>query len=193
MSSIVVNWDLVRDRTILCTALGSFILGVSNDYDHSPEESPEDSGFTVQPDFEIIIPEGNNNHIHKLFFDRFAEKMADDRAAVYKLSFKSMIAALDNGIKIKEIIEYLDNYSNRPVPDNVRITLQSWNLSSQKIKIRTVTLIETDSEYLLAELKSYKTIIKYILKELTNVCEIDVNDANKIKREIEKKNHFCIV
>ena len=72
------------------------------------------------------------------------------------------------------------------------LTLQNWLTASQKIKIRKVTILETDSDFLLQELMSYKTINKYVVKELPYVCEIDENSLTKLKREIEKKNHFCL-
>jgi hypothetical protein len=55
------------------------------------------------------------------------------------------------------------------------------------IKIRKVTIVETDDEYLIEELKSYKSINKSISGDLKYSFEIDSSQANKVKREIEKK------
>lgn len=175
------------------TPLGAHILGINKAYTcaESTSNNSGSSGFTVQPNYEIIISEGSMKYVHALFFDRFAEKVAEDQANIYKLSFKAMVTALDNGNDITEIIEYLDKHSQHPLPDNVRLTLQGWQKASKKIKIRTVTVIETDDKYLIEELKSYKAINKYIVNEVPHVFEINNKDINKVKREIEKKNHFC--
>ena len=73
------------------------------------------------------------------------------------------------------------------------MSLRQWKEESKRIKIRTVTIVETDDTYLLEELKSYKTIKNDIVNELPYVFEIDGKDASKVKRNIEKKNHFCII
>lgn len=174
------------------TPLGAHILGINDDYANKAMAN-KDAGFIVQPNFEIVIVEGTLKHTHELFFDRFAEKVTEDVVSIYKLSFKAMVNAFDNGIDIDEIIDYLNKYSLQAIPENVLLTLKNWQQTSKKISIRTVTILETDDEYLMEELKSYKTVSKYIMNELTCACEIDSKSANKIKREIEKKNHFCII
>ena len=73
------------------------------------------------------------------------------------------------------------------------MSLNEWKEKSKRIKIRTVTIVETDDKYLLEELKNYKTIKNDIVKELPYAFEIDSKAANKVKRNIEKKNHFCII
>lgn len=176
---------------IRLTPLGAYVLGASNGY--SFEEKEDGSGFVVQPNYDIVVANGSMKHSHVLFFDRFADKQSEDMVVVYKLTFKSMVNALDNGISIKEIIEYLKEYCNKEIPENVLLTLQDWERESKRIRIRTVTIVETDDKYLLEELMSYKTIKSNILKELPYTFEIDGKSVNKVKREIEKKSRFAEV
>lgn len=171
------------------TPMGAFITGATDKYVPAAEEKA--SGFIVQPNYDIVISEGKFRQVHNLFFDRFAEKVADDIASIYKLTFKSVVNALDNGIAVSEIIEYLEKCSSNPLPDNVRKTLEEWDRESKRIRIRKVTIIETDDKYLMEELKSSKSVRNYIKKELTYAAEIDDKSNMKVKREIERKNHFC--
>ena len=173
------------------THLGAYVLGVTNNY--TSNEKVESSGFIVQPNYEIVVSQGSMEDLHSIFFDRFAEKISEGAVNVYKITFKSIINALDNGISVKEIIDYIKEYSSKEISENVLLTLEGWERESKRIKIRTVTIVETSDKYLLEELKSYKTINNSILKELPYVLEIDGKSANKVKREIEKKNHFCII
>ncbi len=92
---------------------------------------------------------------------------------------------------MQEVIDYLQEFSTNPVPENVLLTLQEWERESKRIRIRTVTILETDDPYLLEELKSYKTIGKHIRNELPHALEINGKSAKSPKREIEKKNRFC--
>jgi hypothetical protein len=173
------------------TPMGAFVIGATDKYKPMAEE--ETSGFVVQPNFDIIISEGKHKQVHNLFFDRFAEKIADDVASIYRLNFKSIVNALDSGITVHEIIEYLERHCNNPLPDNVRKTLEDWKRESKRITIRKITIVETDDKYLMEELKNSKSISKYIQKELIYAVEINGKASVNIKREIEKKNHFCII
>lgn len=130
---------------------------------------------------------------HTMFFDRFAEKISEDKVSIYKLTFKSIVTALDNGIQVEEITAYLREHCEGSIPENVLLTLQEWERESKRVKIRTVTIVETDDKFLMEELKSYKSINSKIKNELPYVFEIGSNDVNKVKREIEKKNHFCLL
>lgn len=173
------------------TPMGAFVIGATDKY--VPAAVEKASGFFVQPNYDIVVSEGKFRQVHNLFFDRFAEKVADDVASIYKLTFKSIVKALDNGITVPEIVEYLEKYSSNPLPDNVRKTLEEWDRESKKIRIRKVTIIETDDKYLMEELKSSKSVRNHIKRELSYAAEIDGKSCMKVKREIEKKNHFCIM
>ena len=128
-----------------------------------------------------------------MFFDKFAEKVTDDMATIYKLSFKSMVNALDKNIAIDEIIAYIQSNCKNYIPENVMITLRQWEKDSKRIKIRKVTIVETKDQFLAEELKSYKSINNHILGNLSHAFEIDSSQSNKVKREIEKKNKFCVL
>jgi hypothetical protein len=173
------------------TPMGAYIIGATDKYELIAGE--KDSGFAVLPNYDIVVTEGANKQVHNLFFDRFAQKVADDAASIYKLTFKSIVDALDNGITVGEITEYLEEHSTNPLPDNVRKTLEDWEKESKRIRIRKVTILETDDKYLMEELKSRKTISRYIREELPHVVEIDEKVSLKLKREIEKNNRFCSI
>lgn len=173
------------------TPMGAYVIGATDKYIPIPEENA--SGFVVQPNYDIVVSEGKLKQVHNLFFDRFAEKVADDAASIYRLTFKSIVDALDNGIEVSEITEYIEKYCNNPLPGNVKKTLEDWERESKRVRIRKVTIVETEDKYLMEELKSSKSIRNYIKKELPYVAEIDGKSSMKLKREIEKKNRFCII
>lgn len=174
------------------TPLGAYVLGV-NDHYKEPEVIMDQSGIIVQPNFEVVVVAGGTEAAHILYLDRFGEKISQGGVNVYKITFKAIINALDQGIPVQELIDYFEEFSTNPVPENVLLTLNEWERESKRIHIRTVTILETDDPYILEELKNYKTINKHIRSELPHVLEIDAKSAKKIKREIEKKNRFCIM
>ncbi|EHJ00385.1 hypothetical protein CDLVIII_3839 [Clostridium sp. DL-VIII] len=173
------------------TQLGAHVLGVNDDYKIKHVE--DETGIIIQPNYEIIVQSGTMKDVHCIYLDKFAEKLSEDTVSIYKISFKAMVTALDNGISIEEISDYFKEFSQNKIPDNVLLSLNEWKDKSKKIKIRKVTIVETDDKYLLEELKNYKEIKKDTLSELPYAFEIDSKAANKVKRNIEKKNHFCII
>lgn len=174
------------------TALGAYVLGVFDHYEE-PAKEVEHSGIIIQPNYEVIVASGGMREVHALFLDRFAEKVSEGEVNVYKLTFKAVANALDQGIPVQELIDYFQKFTVNPLPENVLLTLQEWKRDSKKIRIRTVTILEIDDQYLLEELKSYKTIRQHICNDLPYVLEIDQKSAKKLKREIEKKNRFCLM
>ncbi len=172
------------------TPLGAHVLGICEQYEEPAGEMGH-SGLIIQPNFEIIVSSGGLKEVHALFLDSFAEIISEGDVNVYKLSFKGVAKALDQGTSIQELIDYFQEFSINPLPENVLITLQEWEKDSRKIRIRTVTIVELEDQYLLEELKSYKTIRQHIRGDLPHVLEINEKSVNRIKREIEKRNHFC--
>lgn len=173
------------------TKLGAFVLGVTDKYDY--QERVENYGFIIQPNYELIVAEGSMKNVHVLFLDKFAARVSEGEAGVYKISFSAIVNALEKDISVEEIIAYLQEYSSNGIPENVLITLKKWEFESKRIWIRKATIVETDDRYLLEELKSIKTVSKNVLSDLPHVFEIDEKSVNKVKRELEKKNHFCII
>jgi hypothetical protein len=145
----------------------------------------------VQPDYEIVLQAGKMQNVHALFFDRWAEQISTGGVSVYRLTFKGIVNAMDRGISIREISDYLQQHASLPVPDNVLATLREWEANNKRISIRTVTILETDDPYLLQELRSYKAIGQAVLDELPHAVVIEGKAALKMKREIEKRNHLC--
>ena len=183
--------EYLKTSMFKLTPLGAHVLGENKNYVYDKAE--EDSGIIIQPNYEIVVQEGSLKDVHSIFLDKFAEKVSDDVVRIYKLSFKAMVTAMDNKIPIEEIIDYMKEFSVNDIPQNVMLSLEQWEKDSKKIKIRKVTLIETEDQYLMEELKSYKAIKNSIVKELTNCIEIQGKNAYTIKKNIEKKNHFCII
>ncbi|MDR3363884.1 MAG: helicase-associated domain-containing protein [Clostridiales Family XIII bacterium] len=176
------------------TKLGAWLLGIAGEYEHSAKTPGVNnaSQLIVQPNFEIIIPAGPAKLAHELYFDRFLDrKSADEQVAVFSLDFKGMAKALDGGMKIEEIKAYLEGASTESVPENIIRALDEWIAQSKRIRIKTITVIEADDPYLFEEIKNFKGIRAIMKNEIKTGIEIDKNDINKAKKEIEKNRRFA--
>jgi hypothetical protein len=176
------------------TELGAFLFGISDTYSDKgkTKDSTMEKGFIVQPNFDVVVPNGPERMRHELFFDRFAERTATDQeVSIFKLDFKSMVNALNTGLYIREIDSYCESFSSAPVPDNVKTAFQEWENQSRRIRIRTVSLIESDDALLLEEIKNYRGMGALSEGQLATVLILDKNAEKKAKTLIEKNKRFC--
>jgi hypothetical protein len=110
----------------------------------------------------------------------------DANAAVYKLDFPSIIRAHDNNITPQKIKKDLQNASGKSLPDNVRRSLDDWQLKIGRVKIHTLTILETDDALLLEEIKHIKGFGSIIKNNLPHAIVIDSEQQKKAKNLIEK-------
>jgi hypothetical protein len=170
---------------------GAYLLGINDAYESGLGDSlaRRQTGLIIHPNGDITA----SLEVHKLFFDRFAEKASEGMETVYRLSFASMVNALNQGIEMKEIADYLLANSEHGVPEEVSQMLRDWETKRGKIRIRQALIVETDDPLLMDELKNAKPIRNHIVSDLTCAFEIDNKSAGKVKKEIEKKQFFCTV
>lgn len=191
------NYDTHAFPVVECfriTELGMYLFGLTEEY--NPKEELGEiggSGFVVQPNFDIIISNGGQRMVYEIYFDRFLEKTVEDpQVSIYKLDFSGIVKALEIGIAISELRDYLQENSTMPVPENVMAALGDWETQSARIRIRTVTIVETDDEFLLEEIKSYRGMKDNVLGEIQNALVIQPSKSQKVKKLIEKNGRFCI-
>jgi len=176
------------------TDLGYYLFGLTDTYTEKESTTSEQGakGFVVQPNFDIVVPNGPERMRHELFFDRFADKtVSDDEVSVYKLDFKCMVNALNIGLYVREISSYCEAFSNMPVPDNVKTAFSEWEAQSNRIRIRTVTIIEADDPYLIEEIKNYRGMGNLSEGKVASVLVLEPNAEKKAKTLIEKNKRFC--
>ncbi|MCL2336520.1 MAG: helicase-associated domain-containing protein [Firmicutes bacterium] len=177
------------------TDLGAYLFGVTDSYQEKQpgSVSAAEKGFIVQPNFDVVVPNGTTRMQHELFFDRFAEKtVSDQEVSVYKLDFKAMVKALHIGLLIREINSYCAAFSSVPLPDNVQAAFAEWEAQSGRIRIRTVTVVEADDLFLLEEIKNYKGMQALSEGGLATVLVLTPGAEKKAKSVIEKNNRFCV-
>ncbi len=186
--------DYVRrvPRTFVINPLGEYVLRMTDTYaPTNPPEQKDSAGFTVLPDYTVVIPESNDRITHELYFEGLFTKISStDEAAVYRLDFDTIVRALDKGESIEKIKKYLAE-SDKPLPENVTRTLSDWAEQAGRIKIRQVTVLECDDNTLLEEVIRYKGMGEYVKERITGAV-VDDEAVHVIKRTIEKNKRFCV-
>jgi len=171
------------------TPLGACVLGMSEGYSY--EEEVDEAGFTVDTDFNVRIAVKPSNQVHMQFFEQFAHREEYNQYCVYKISFSAIVSALDKGITIENIIEYLRSNSANELPQELLLVMHKWERDSKAVVIKNITVVQTDNFELMEELKKDYGIIAYKVSDLACAFEINPGTISKVKREIEKKEYYC--
>ena len=81
----------------------------------------------VQPDFEILVFPGDDEHDVLHMFDRFAVRIKSDHVHQFRLEKASVVAALEDGLTGSQIVQELTDRARAPVPQNVLYSLEEWS------------------------------------------------------------------
>ncbi|MDR1472000.1 MAG: helicase-associated domain-containing protein [Synergistaceae bacterium] len=172
--------------------LGAYAFGLSGSYSAPDEPKAKiEAGFTVLPDYTIIIPNSSNRLKHELYFEKsFTKVSATEEASIYKLDFETVVRVIDNGASVADLRKYL-SASDKPVSENVTSALDDWEKQAGRIRIRQVTILECDSESLLEEVIRYKGVGELVKEKVSAAVVIEDGATKKIKKAIEKNKRFC--
>lgn len=101
------------------TSLGAYCLGNTESYTPAPVDRR--SVFQVLPNQDIVLVHANElQGSDALFLERIARNTGDH---TWTLDTARLLDSLSSGIRLEEMLSFLDNNSIQSVPDNVRIFL----------------------------------------------------------------------
>jgi hypothetical protein len=121
-----------------------------------PPDLPEER-LVVQPNFEVVATPGCLPYA--LFqLERIAELVSSGDAPTYRLTRKSVLAAIERGIGASEVETFLTEQSGRELPQNVGATLRTWAGDHGRVTLRSAALLETDSPEMLERIRRDKRI-----------------------------------
>ena len=80
----------------------------------------------VQPDFEVLVFPGDDEHEVLHLFDRFAARVKSDHVHHFRLDRESVRAGLSDGLTGSQIVQELSDRARAPIPQNVLYSLEDW-------------------------------------------------------------------
>jgi hypothetical protein len=152
-----------------------------------PPETPAEP-LVIQPNFEVIVPAFASPYA-RFQLGRIAERTGGDRdsAEVYKLSKRSVQAALERGITFDDIVRFLHEQSGREPPQNVAASLREWAGQHGQLGMRRVVLIEADDLALLEQIRRDKRVRMPKVEPLTDTAWIvREGDAPELAERLRK-------
>jgi len=84
------------------------------------------SSVIVQPDFDVLVFPGDDVHDVVHLFDRFARRTKSDHVHQFKLDQGTVLAGLQDGLSIGQILQELTDRARVPIPQNVLYSLEEW-------------------------------------------------------------------
>lgn len=84
------------------------------------------SSVLVNPDFEVIVFPGDDEHEVVHAFDRFAERIKSDRLHHFRITRASIEAARREGTCAADVLAELTERARAPIPQNVVYTIEDW-------------------------------------------------------------------
>ncbi len=152
-----------------CGMLELGVWGQQKVYRLSPRSTalldpPEDEGFSkfyLTPNYEIIAPAGLAPVL--LFrLGEIAELMGCDRANTYKITEISIEQALKKGWRREELLEFLREYSQIGLPQNVETTLRAWMGGDGDVEFHELTAITVHRAHI-RRFESMRGLRAYVL------------------------------
>lgn len=97
----------------------------------------------VQPNFELIVLDALHNLGLVRQIESFAVLRSIDRAAVLVLTPEALVAGLQSGLTLADVADLLETESGRPLPQNIRYSLEEWRRGSERVRLyRGATILE---------------------------------------------------
>ncbi len=152
-----------------------------------PSKTGRQDGFIVRPDFEIIVFSNEIDLAIQFLLARFTEPTRTDVVCSYKLTEDTVFGAIEQGISVQNILTFLKKHSRKPIPDNVKRTIEGWASRALSAKISTVTLLETDSERDMINILSFPFMKNYFVRKISPTAIIIQGDINALSKELRKK------
>jgi hypothetical protein len=134
--SCVSRYDGLKFLRI--NSLGAWCLGLAESYE--PEAVPAEPVLKVLPNLDLVTADRPLSPSDALFLDRFAERTSP---AVWHLEAPRILAAVEEGLSLSELEEFLSAKSAGPLPQTVEVFLADLRQKAGQLRdLGTARVIE---------------------------------------------------
>jgi hypothetical protein len=144
----------------------------------------------VQPDFEIFVP-GESDLRKRWVLEGFADLISRDVVVRYRMSRESVYRGLKAGVTAERITGFLEEHSQKAVPQNVLFSLENWTSQYGNISFADVLLMRCDSEQVAQEIKLSPELAPLIKGSITaRDLIISRKDRERVLRILERHGYL---
>lgn len=176
-----INPDL-----FMLTDLGASLLKKPGAASSSVENG---RGLVVQPNFELLLLLPDSPTLYGLL--PFAQMHQVGVVSRLTLTRNSVLRGMAIGKKLEQIVQILEQHSQKELPQNVVYTLRDWTKNYKESTISQTTLIEVESETLATEICQSTKLQKFKLRKLgpNAITAVDATNLQELRRALEKEGY----
>jgi hypothetical protein len=157
-----------------------------------PETIEDQAALIVRPDLTVLVPAGTSDVAAHSILAR-AGTIAEVSAAGlrYQLTAERVHALFDTGTTGPELIQFLADHADSPLPDSVRAVVDGWWASYGSIHLYDdLTLVELGDDFLLPELLATTTLRTALVHVFSpRLIAIDPSAVDRIIAEMTRLGH----
>ncbi len=157
--------------------LGATVLALS-DASQQPDEvnMSQQQALIVQPNFEVLLMQLDFVTLYQLL--PFAQLNQVGMVSRLSLTRHSLLHGLEHGLTLEQIIQILQQQSQKEIPQNVLYMLNDWARAYQEAKISQVLLLEVSSEATATKLCSLRKLQEYTIRQVAPNLLLISSDIN---------------
>jgi hypothetical protein len=177
----------INTDAFMLTDLASAILSTGVEPSNNNTIPANARALIVQPNFELLLLQPDLPTVYSLL--PFAQ--ADQIGIVSRLTLKrsSVLRGLEAGRNIEQIMQILEEHSQKELPQNVVYTLRDWTKLYKEVTISQVLLLDVPGETLANEICSLPKLSAFGLRRIaSSVIAVD-SDVNlqELRRALDKE------
>ena len=161
------------------TALGAYCLGLADTYE--PETPRISTPISVFPDRRIVVQNGSLDGEERAFLRRCAD--GDETGLVWRLSTEKILKAIETGLDVGTVREFLSARDEQPLPELVEGFLSRIESRVRAIRPKgTGVVFECDSAETVETLLSDRRIAKYSLRAGERTIVVNTSSENAFRK-----------
>ena len=167
-------------------ALGAWCLGQSPQY--QSECVVVRKTWRVLPNHDVISSELNPDPADAMFLDKVAERTSD---LVWRLDRERILTAVENGLAVEAITEFLEHHGSEPIPQTVATLLGDLRERASRLRNKgTVRMIDCgDAETARLLLLDPKLSTLCLAAGVRNLV-FRTTDETKVRAQLRKLGHI---
>lgn len=143
----IVDQDATGER-VRITSLGAHLL-----MDAPAPDDPPAPPLLIQSTFEVLCPPGVSPYA-RFQLMRIAERERDGTVAVYRLTRRALLHAIERGVEVADVLRFLQEQAAGPLPPAVAYTIREWGGQAEQVRLASAVLLETDDPVVMAQLRN---------------------------------------
>lgn len=151
-----------RPCALRLSRLGAELLG----NDAAAELGGMRSSIVVNPDFEVLLFPGDDEHEVVHAFDRFCVRHKSDHVHHFRLCRDSVQGALKDGMTMAQIVAELNDRSRVPLPQNVLYSVEDWCDQAGVLTLAPDRVLRSRREELIARFLEQPALARSVAERL---------------------------